>query len=178
MHSISMSNSIGQEPHSDEGPGGRSRREEACIDLVDGAEMSRVCGIDRDLAHLIQRRASAFESVLHGLERQLVCVAMSPVASRPVLRSIGGRPDTKTKPLALITGDSGTPARRMPSETTGMSTTVRSMIAPPCLSNASLSFGNIRGHAELAGRMALITGGRPTASGARSRKRALRRSEA
>src|SRR6516165_2668203 len=56
---------------------------------------------------------------------------MSPLTKAPVLRSIGGKPETKTKPLAFTTGDSGTPDLRMLSEMPGISTTVLSIALLP-----------------------------------------------
>src|ERR1700736_4538659 len=70
---------------------------------------------------------AASRACFTALSDSSVWLAMSPLPKAPVLRSIGGKPETKTKPLALITGDKGTPALRMLSEMTGTSTTVRSI---------------------------------------------------
>src|SRR3954468_652416 len=67
-----------------------------------------------------------------------VCASIPPWTILPVARSMPGRPETKTKPFARTTGESGTPVFRMVSEMTGtsmISFMARSLAGPgslPC----------------------------------------------
>ena len=110
--SISRSISIGHP----EGPirrcGSADFREMPGINAVDGVVEAGIRRVDAHQDDVLDRRAGRLKAMAERLREASVCVSMSPRTILPVGMSSGAMPETKTKPLALVTSDSGRPIAR------------------------------------------------------------------